>query len=130
MIALDTNVIIRLVMNDDKRQTAASLRALRGEEQVLLLNTVLQETVWVLQSVYAASRDDVLEALERILSIAKPETPMVSQALEWFRDGMDFADALHLATATATRCGTLYSFDRHFVKAAEGKSACAVAKPT
>lgn len=130
MIALDTNVLVRLVINDDKRQTAASLRTLRGEEQVLLLNTALQETVWVLQSVYDASRDDVLEALERILSIAKPQTLMVSQALEWFRDGMDFADALHLATATAARCDTLHSFDRHFAKAAKGKSACAVTRPT
>lgn len=130
MIALDTNVLVRLVMNDDKKQTAATLRALQGEERVLLLNTVVQETVWVLQSVYGASREEVLEALERILSIATPETPMVSQALEWFRDGMDFADALHLATATAARCDTLYSFDRRFAKAAKGRTACAVAKPT
>lgn len=130
MIALDTNVIIRLVMNDDKKQTAASLRALEGEERVLLLNTVLQETVWVLQSVYDASREDVLEALQRILSIAMPETPMVSQALEWFRDGMDFADAVHLATATAARCGTLYSFDSPFAKAARGRTTCAVARPS
>jgi len=130
MIALDTNVIIRLVMNDDRKQTAASLRALQGEEKVLLLNTVLQETVLVLESVYDASRKDVLDALERILSIATPETPMVPQALEWFRDGMDIADALHLATATAARCGTLYSFDRHFAKSAKGRTACTVMKPT
>jgi predicted nucleic-acid-binding protein len=129
MIALDTNVLVRLVMNDDKRQTAASLRLLRGDERVVLLNTVLLETVWVLQSVYDASRDDVLKAMERILSIAKPETTTVPQALEWFRDGMDIADALHLATATAARCSILYSFDRDFAKAAKGKAACAVAKP-
>lgn len=129
MIALDTNVLIRLVLNDDKRQTAAGLRALQGEKRVLLLNTVLQETVWVLESVYAASRDDVLTALRRILSIATPESPMVPQALEWFGDGMDIADALHLATATTARCDTLYSFDRHFVKAAKGMTRCAVAKP-
>jgi predicted nucleic-acid-binding protein len=101
MIALDTNLLVRLVMNDDKKQTAASLRLLQSEERVVLLNTVLLETVWVLQSVYGASRDDVLKALQRILSIARPETTTVPQALEWFRDGMDIADALHLATATA-----------------------------
>jgi predicted nucleic-acid-binding protein len=129
MIALDTNVLIRLVMNDDKKQTAASLRLLQGEERVVLLNTVLLETVWVLQSVYDASRDDVLKALQHILSIAKPETPTVPQALEWFRDGMDIADALHLATAAAARCSTLYSFDRDFAKSAKGKTACAVVKP-
>jgi predicted nucleic-acid-binding protein len=130
MIALDTNVLVRLVMNDDKKQTAASLRLLQSEERVVLLNTVLLETVWVLQSVYNASRDEVLKALQRILSIARPETPTVPQALEWFRDGMDIADALHLATATAARCSTLYSFDRNFAKSAKGKTACAVVKPS
>jgi hypothetical protein len=45
MIALDTNVLVRLVMNDDKKQTAASLRLLQSEERVVLLNTVLLETV-------------------------------------------------------------------------------------
>lgn len=129
MITLDTNVLVRLLVNDDKKQTAASLRALRGEDDVLLLNTVFQETVWVLQSVYKAGRDDVLEAARRILSIARPENPMVPRALEWFGEGMDFADALHLATASAARCDTLYSFDRGFAKASKGKTACAVARP-
>jgi predicted nucleic acid-binding protein len=86
--------------------------------------------VWVLQSVYDASRNDVLNALERILSIARPETTTVPQALEWFRDGMDIADALHLATATSARCSALYSFDRDFAKSAKGKALCAVVKPT
>ncbi len=130
MRALDTNVLIRLIINDDRKQTAASLRAVQGEERILLLNTVLQEAVWVLQSVYGASREDVLHALERILSIATPETPMVSQTVEWFRDGMDIADALHLAAATAARCDTLYSFDKDFAKAAKGKTTCTVARPT
>ncbi len=129
MIALDTNVLVRLLMNDDKRQTAASLRTLEREQDVLLLNTVLLETVWVLQSVYAAGRAEILDAARRILSVATPESPTVSRALEWFGDGMDFADALHLATASSTRCETLYSFDKGFAKAARGKSACAVAKP-
>lgn len=130
MIALDTNVLVRLLMNDAPKQTAASLRVLDGGERVLLLDTVLLETVWVLQSVYEASREDVLEALQRILSIATPQSRMASQALDWFREGMDFADALHLATATAARCGTLVSFDIKFVNAARNRTTCAVAAPT
>ncbi|MDR2153504.1 MAG: type II toxin-antitoxin system VapC family toxin [Burkholderiaceae bacterium] len=129
MITLDTNLLVRLVMNDDKPQVAAGLRVLRRADRVLLLNTVLQETVWVLQSVYDASREDVLNALRHILSIATPENPAVARALEWFGDGMDFADALHLAAASAARCDTLYSFDKSFVKAAAGKTACAVTRP-
>ncbi len=130
MIALDTNVLVRLLMNDDPKQTAASLRVLNGAERVLLLDTVLLETVWVLQSIYEASREDVLEALQRILSIATPQTRMATLALEWFRDGMDFADALHLATATAARCETLVSFDIKFVNAARNRTTCTVAAPT
>lgn len=129
MIALDTNVLVRLFMNDDPEQTAASLRVLNGVERVLLLDTVLLETVWVLQSIYAASREDAFEALQRLLAIATPQTRVASQALEWFRDGMDFADALHLATATAARCETLVSFDSKFVQSDHSRSACAVAAP-
>jgi predicted nucleic-acid-binding protein len=129
LIALDTNVLVRLIMNDDKAQASVSLRALQSADKVLLLNTVLQETVWVLQAVYKASREDVVNALERVLTIATPEFPWSLKALEWWREGMDIADALHLAGAAAARCETLYSFDRQFVKAAKGKAACVVAKP-
>jgi hypothetical protein len=78
---------------------------------------------------YTLTRNS-LKAMERILAIANPETTTLPQALEWFRDGMDIADALHLATATAPCCSNLYSFDRDFVKSAKGKRACAVVTPT
>ncbi len=88
---------------------------------MLLSNTVLLKTVWVLESVYSASREDVLNTLDKIMSLATPETPMAPQILDWLRDGVDVADAMHLATAATARCGTLYSFDLGLVKKAKGK---------
>jgi predicted nucleic-acid-binding protein len=129
MIALDTNLLVRVITNDNKRQVAASLRVLQQHNQVLLLNTVLLETVWVLQAVYDASREDVVNALNRLLAIAIPETPMVVQAVQWFSEGMDFADVLHLATASEAHCDTLYSFDKPFAKVAVGKTDCVVTRP-
>ena len=44
-------------------------------------------------------------------------------------DGMDFADALHLAGAAAGRCQAVLSFDARFARAAKGRTACVVVRP-
>lgn len=129
MIAIDTNVLVRLLTRDSSAQAAAAERAIQAQDDILLLTSVLLETEWVLRSVYNVSRDDVAAALERLLDITTPETPMVRQALRWFADGMDWGDALHLAHASAARCNALLTFDVRFAKAAKGCTPCAVVQP-
>ena len=84
---------------------------------VLLLDTVLLETVWVLQSVYGAGRQEVCDSLQRVLTLGTPQTAMAQQALQWFAEGMDFADALHLGRAAGQ--DVFLTFDRRLVKAAQ-----------
>jgi hypothetical protein len=47
--------------------------------------------------------------------------------LQWYTDGMDLADALHLAASQA--CGTFFSFDRKLIRKAEGRGQCKVKEP-
>jgi predicted nucleic-acid-binding protein len=131
MMAIDTNLLLRLILNDDARQTAASLRTLQSGIPVVLLNTVLQETAWVLESVYARQCDDIADVLGDIATIPTVilEAPEIAQAIEWYRRGMDIADAIHLAGAVARQCDRMLTFDKDFVKRAKGKTACEVTIP-
>lgn len=130
MIAIDTNVLVRLLVNDDQKQVAAAMRSIEGAQPVLLLNTVLQECVWVLESLYESTRADIADALAALVRIPVIvlEGAEVTSAIEWYRNGMDFADAMHLAAA-AGRCERLLTFDAGFVRKAKGKSVCAVQRP-
>jgi predicted nucleic acid-binding protein len=69
----------------------------------LLLKTVLMETEWVLRGL-GFERLRIVESLAGLLGLPNAfceEMSSVSEAIEWIRKGMDFADAIHLASARA-----------------------------
>jgi predicted nucleic-acid-binding protein len=101
MRAVDTNVIVRLFAKDDERQVAAA-RALLFSDAVFVPKTVILELEWVLRGAYGAPRSMIASAVETVLTTANVEVEdavAVARALDWFRQGMDFADALHLASS-------------------------------
>lgn len=101
MIALDTNVVVRLLVNDDPGQTRRA-RKLLESRTALLVPTVLLETEWVLRGAYDIGRPAIAASLRKLVglpSIALGNAEAVAHALEWFEAGLDFADALHLALA-------------------------------
>jgi predicted nucleic-acid-binding protein len=120
VIAADTNVIVRLLTGDEPRQTAKARRLFEAET-IFLAKTVLLEAEWVLRRLYRLERLPVNRALDGLLSLPNvrgEDEPLLRQALAWNRDGMDFADALHLASSrTAERFAT---FDLGMIKAATG----------
>ncbi len=112
MLAIDTNVILRFLVNDDATQ-AAHARTWVSTESVRISRTVLLETEWVLRGAYGFARNAIAAALRDFAGLPNVtlENPaVVAQALDGFDHGMDFADALHLAAASAT-CSGLASFD-------------------
>ena len=118
MISLDTNVIVRVVTADDPDQLAAALEVMKLEG-LWLCKTVLLETEWVLRYSYKLSRKVILDTFLRLLgypnlSVEAPE--QVRLALEWYRGGMDFADALHLAASTGA--DRFVTFDRELAEGA------------
>lgn len=131
MIALDTNIIVRFLVADDEQQHAASVRLLKGRTGIFIPDAVMLECAWVLASLYKVERGalvDALEAVAALPSVTLENAPRIRQALAWHRDGLDFADALHLAAA-AGQCRSLATFDASFAKKAKGKTACKVGPP-
>lgn len=120
MIAFDTNVLVRLLVEDDAAQFAAALevleRAAEADEPCHLSDVVLCETAWALASVYRASRAEVLAALSSVASDARyvfDDAEALRQALAAFEAGRaDFADHLVGARAASQGARTTYTFDR------------------
>jgi len=129
MIAVDTNVLVRLLTNDDPSEAKRALRVMESDD-ILIPKTVLLETEWVLRHGYVIAREVISQAFQSLLGLANVEpedSQAVTQALAWYEGGIDFADALHLAsTAKADRFAT---FDRDFAKKALKLGSTEVFKP-
>ena len=82
--------------------------------------TVLLEVEWVLRGAYALAPTTIHNAFERLMSVPSvtvEAAAAVARALTWFAGGMDFADALHLASS-ATSVNGFRTFDKAFVRRA------------
>ncbi len=120
MPALDTNVLIRYVVQDDEAQLAAARRLIRkavSEGQTLFVPvTVALELEWVLRSSYGYQRDEALEILSNLLSAAEltfESERALEVALHLYREGSaDFADCLHIALAAQAQELPLWTFDK------------------
>ena len=117
MIAFDTNLLVRAATNDDPPQVAV-VRQLLALNAVFIPRTVLLETEWVLRTSYRKTREQISRFFAELLETDNTvieNHDAVAQALDWYRLGADFADALHLAA-----CGRaiMHTFDQNFCKAA------------
>lgn len=129
MLAIDTNVIVRLLTADDPEQARAA-RALVDSEDTFVSTTVLLETEWVLRSAYSFVPTRVAQALTALAGLPRvtfENPPLVAKALVWLREGMDFADALHLGSAQG--CMAFVSFDRRLANVANRVADIAVRVP-
>ena len=112
MISLDTNVIVRVVTADDPQQLAVAVKTLESD-RLWLCKTVMLECEWVLRYTYKLSREAILASFQRLLgypNLQVEDRSAVLQALVLYRDGLDFADAVHLVSSLpAERFAT---FDR------------------
>lgn len=101
MIAVDTNVLVRFLVHDDARQAARAAALIRGDD-IWISRTVLLETEWVLRSLYAFPPERVAQALRGLAGLQTVFLEgelKAAKALDWLEGGLDFADALHLASA-------------------------------
>jgi predicted nucleic-acid-binding protein len=82
--------------------------------------SVVQEVVWVLAKSYRFGTADIglaIEALTQSEQIVLEDEPLILQALDWYKKGIDFADAIHLGAAQG--CARLATFDQAYIKAAK-----------
>jgi predicted nucleic-acid-binding protein len=118
VIALDTNVVVRILTADDPLQVETARRAMRSVP-LFLSKTVVLETEWVLRYSYALDRQQIGDALRKLIRLRRmtvEDLPAVLEALSWHARGMDLADALHLASSKPA--GSLVTFDRDLAAAA------------
>ena len=119
MIAVDTNVVVRMLAKDDPRQTA-SARALFGSGEIWISKTVLIETAWVLGKTYDFDEESIQAAFIGLLGLPNVQVEdeaAVADALALFREGLEFPDALHLCSRPPG--ATFASFDKALVKRAQ-----------
>ena len=120
MKALDTNVVVRFLLNDDRHQAARAKRLLMQAESagepLLLTNPVLLELIWVLTAVYDFSRTEVLDALELLAgmpALCFESYDVVVALITRGRAGTtDLADLLIGVWATAQGCEATLTFEK------------------
>lgn len=120
MPALDTNVLVRYIVQDDSGQLAVAKRLIDrciAEGQSLYVPvTVTLELEWVLRTSFGYVKDDVLLVLSNLLSASElsfESERALEVALQLYREGSaDFADCLHIALATQAGEQPLWTFDK------------------
>ena len=120
MPALDTNVLVRYVVQDDSGQLAAAKRLITrcvAESQPLFVPvTVTLELEWVLRASFGYDKGDVLQVLSNLFSAAEltfQSERALEVALQLYREAAaDFADCVHIALAAEAGEQPLWTFDR------------------
>ncbi len=123
MTGLDTNVLVRYIMQDDARQSVLATRlveSLSAESPGFVPLVAAVELAWVLSSAYGLDRGQVVQAFENLLrtkEIAVERAEIVWKALRVFQGAnADFADCLIERSAAAAGCERTMTFDRRAVK--------------
>jgi predicted nucleic-acid-binding protein len=118
MIGIDTNVLVRYIMQDDPKQSpkaSALIESLNADNPGFITLVSIVELYWVLTSSYGLTGQQVKQVLEVLLrtkQVIVDRADQVLRALRVFDDGKaDFADCLIERTAAAAGCGQTMTFD-------------------
>jgi len=126
VIAVDTNTIIRFLVNDDPKQYK-KVYSIFNTQEVFIPDTVILETEWVLRYAYEFSPKEICDSLTKLFGLKNihlSNSTSISQAIDWHRKGLDFSDALHLTQCQQYK--KLYTFDKAFASKAKKQSNCTV----
>jgi len=118
MAALDTNVVVRLLVGDDARQTQAAEQWLDSEPCTVSMS-VLMECEWVLRACYALEARTIEASFRDFLNlenISAVDAVLAQRVLDAYANGLDFADALHAAQCPDGQ--RFMTFDKNFAKSA------------
>lgn len=129
MIAIDTNIIVRFLTRDDEQQYQKSLKLFQNFN-IFIPDTVILETEWVLRFAYKFKRLEICQAFKKAFGLPNiylTNETLILLILEWYENGLDFADAFHLASSN--HCSELYTFDEKFIKKSQNLSNSVVKKP-
>ena len=129
MIAIDTNILVRLMTRDDEEQYQKSLKLFQNKN-IFIADTVVLETEWVLRFAYKFKSVEICQAFRKVFGLPNvylTNERLILQVIEWHEKGLDFADAFHLAASY--HCLEFYTFDEKFIKKSQDLSSSTVKKP-
>ncbi|WP_346007105.1 type II toxin-antitoxin system VapC family toxin [Janibacter terrae] len=118
MIGLDTNVLVRFLVQDEPRQAARAdslMAQLSPSSPGYLSTVVLVETYWVLRSAYRQKPEAVVDVLGELVGnacIVTQDRAIVLRALTLAADGADLPDAILAEAGRAAGCASVASFDK------------------
>lgn len=120
MIGIDTNLLVRVFTNDDKKQ-ARYAENLIENNVIFVSKSVLLETEWVLRFTYNLHKSIIHEAFAKLMglpNITIEDPGCIIKTMQWYNQSFDFGDAMHLASSlqTADQFATL---DKAFIKHAK-----------
>lgn len=126
MLGIDTNVLVRLLVEDDKAQCTRAKRlvdtAIANGEPVFVSLLVLLETEWVLRSCYGIGKAEILDVISRALEsveLAFEDEQTIEESLFHWRDSSaDFADCLIGVRNCRLGCHATATFDTKAAKLA------------
>ncbi len=117
---IDTNLLLRFLLNDMPSQAQAVSNLLQNPPGVLIVTDVaFAELAWVLVSFYQFPKDEIIEKLYSILNmdILSLNKSLLSKTLKIYRDNqIDYIDAYHAAVVSQDSLASIYSYDRDFDK--------------
>ena len=120
MTGLDTNALVRYLVQDDEEQLRAVLALLLKKNATFFVpDLVLVETDWVLASLYQWSAEEIVEAIGRLLTVhnlAFEDEGRIRSALRAMRQGADLSDELIVARCREMGCKTVATFDKGMAK--------------
>ena len=114
-VLLDTNVVIRHLTGDPPAMARRATQFLAANAELVLVDVVLAECIYVLQSVYNIDRRGVAEMMRAALAMptVSADTELLLRALEIYElDRLDFAEAYLVAAAEFTDVESIASFDK------------------
>lgn len=127
-IVIDTNLLIRYLINDDSRkaQVVDTLLKKAGKDElhILMPSIVVAELVWVLESFYKMETAEIADLVDSILNtpgLTVPDDSIVRSALKQYRTkGVDLVDAWIAAFAQGKKANEIHTFDKKHFKGIDG----------
>ena len=114
---LDTNLIIRFLVNDTPSKTSRVEKLLKDKDnQNILLDTVVAEIIWVLSSYYSLEKSDIIEKIKALIHVDTIECNafLINRALIfWQENNISYIDSYLIAVGELGNM-TLYSYDEKF----------------
>ncbi len=124
MIALDTNVVVRFLVQDDEKQSKAAMsfmNSLTPHAPGYICREVIIEVVWVLERAYHLSRKQIVPVIEGLISskelVVEGDDRVGIALSHYLNGGSGFSDRMILLAAEGAQCSELVTFDKALAKA-------------